>query len=221
MIEIFDEFYFLLCERCDKTALLFLGEDAIRYDFFYALITTKNLRPSDIQLEYPINQQSFIARKNINSYRKEKPQLDLVVDTEQLSFCAEFGLFRQNSNEKGNINSTARTVKFLNDMIRLGIDSFYTKRKSYFICVADKTFLGHQLKTKLIGAFPSDYQITYSIIKEQLKTKTSAFDNRFLPIFESLNSTVHSHLVFDKQVKGSKINRETRVLIWETNLLTN
>lgn len=219
MNEVFEEFYNLFSKRCDKSTLLSLGEDSLRYDFFYALTKKKNIHPSDINLEFPIHTNSFIARQNQKSYRKEKPQMDLVVDLDNLKFCAEFGMFRQNSNENGTINSTARTVKILNDMIRLAVDSFFTNRISYFICVADDTFLGHQLNTKIIGAFPSDYEITLDVIKQQLKTKTSAFDNRFLPVFENLNAHIFSKIVFDKQINSIKTNKKTKIIIWETALI--
>ena len=217
--DIFEEFYNLFSERCDNSPLLLLSEDAIRYDFFYSLTTIGNLKPSQINIEHPIHAKSFIPRMNQRSYRKEKPQMDLVVETENLNIAAEFGMFKQNSNEEGTVNSTARTVKLLNDMIRLAIDSVFTKRDSYFICIADNTFIGHQLKSKLIGRFPSHYIITNEIIEQQMRTKTSAFDSRFLSVFTTLNTHVKADLIFDRELVSKKIHRQAKVLIWRVSMV--
>lgn len=216
--EVFEEFFNLFSERCNTYPLLLLGEDTIRYDFFYAITVICNLRPSQIQIEVPIHSSSFIPRSNQNSYRKEKPQMDLVVETEKLNISVEFAMFKQNSNEDGTVNSTERTVKFMNDMMRLAIDSIYTKRKGYFICVADDTFLGHQLNTKLIGRFPSHYIITPEIIDRQMTTKTSKFDDRFLSVLKELNGNIKADIIFDRDVVGEKIHRITKILIWEVQL---
>lgn len=166
-----------------------------------------------------MNVSSFIPRANQNSYRKEKPQMDLVVETEQLNISIEFAMFKQNSNENGTVNSTARTVKFMNDMLRLAVDKHFTSRNSYFICVADDTFLGHQLKTKLIGKFPSHYEITSEIIKRQKETKTSKFDNRFLTVFDSLQGIIKADLIYNRDIIGPE--RQTKILIWEVSLVKN
>jgi hypothetical protein len=180
-----------------------------------ALIEIKKLRPYEIQLEFPSNHDSFILRNNKKSKRGEKPLIDLVVDKEELKFCVEFALFKQNSNEKGTINKTAKTVKMINDMIRLGNESYYTKRKAYFVCVADDKMLGHQLQSKILGVFPSNYLITMDIVKKQMETKTSDFDERFIKKFEEMNCSYHAKIIYNEKIEAKKINRETRMLIWE------
>jgi hypothetical protein len=191
-----------------------LGEDSIRYDFFIAISQIENLRPSDIQLEYSIHKSAFKERLNEKSKRKEKPQIDLVIETTNQKFNFEFGLFRQNSNEEGSINKTARTVKMLNDMIRLALDSYFTKRESYFICVADDKILRHQLQSKILGKFPSDYIIDNELIRKQKEKKTSDFDDRFLSVFEELDLKINSKIVYNEKMKAKLINRETRIIIW-------
>lgn len=217
--KVFDKYKTVFSERCDKIKLLDLGEDSIRYDFFIALSDIEKLRPSDIQLEYSIHKSAFTERQNKDSKRKEKPQIDLVVDTNKHKLNFEFGLFRQNSNEDGSINKTARTVKMLNDMIRLALDSYYTKRDAYFICVADDKMLGHQLQTKLLDKFPSNYKINKELIKKQKEKKTSNFDDRFLNVFNELDIEINSEIVFYEKVEAKLINRETRIIIW--NVTTN
>ncbi len=191
-----------------------MGEDSIRYDFFIAISQIENLRPSDIQLEYSIHKSAFKERLNEKSKRKEKPQIDLVIETTNQKFNFEFGLFRQNSNEEGSINKTARTVKMLNDMIRLALDSYFTKRESYFICVADDKILRHQLQSKILGKFPSDYIIDNELIRKQKEKKTSDFDDRFLSVFEELDLKINSKIVYNEKMKAKLINRETRIIIW-------
>lgn len=213
-LKVFERFKELFSERCGKIKLLDLGEDSVRYDFFIALSEIEMLSPSDMQLEYAINKSSFTERRNQNSKRKEKPQIDLVVDTQTHKLNIEFGLFRQNSNDDGSINKTARTVKMLNDMIRLALDSYFTKRDAYFICVADDKMLSHQLQSKLIDKFPSNYLINRDLIQKQKEKKTSKFDDRFLDVFNKLDIEVHSEIVFNESVEAKQITRETRIIIW-------
>ena len=213
--KVFHKYKELLTKRLDKINLLQIGEDSIRYDFFVALSEVEKLEPSDIQLEYKIDSDAFIPRDIANSKRKEKPILDLVVDTDKIRINFEFALFRQNSNVNGTINQTYRTVKMLNDMIRLGLDSYYSKRDSYFICVADKKMLGHQLRSELIGIFPSNYVITKKIIKNQQTTKTRNFDERFVNVLYRENIQINSHIVFNEEILAKKINMETRVIVWK------
>jgi hypothetical protein len=212
--EVFDRYKNLFEERCNKIRLLDLGEDSIRYDFFVALSEIEKLKPCDIQLEYSIHKSAFEERQNKNSKRKEKPQIDLVVETEKRKINFEFGLFRQNSNEEGSINKTARTLKMINDMVRLAVDSHFTKRESYFICVADDKMLGHQLQSKILGKFPSDYKINKELIEKQKEKKTSDFDERILTVFNGLNLTINSKIVFNQKIEAKLINRETRIIIW-------
>ncbi len=212
--QIFDSYKKLFEERCGKIKLLDLGEDSVRYDFFIALSEIEKLKPCDIQLEYSIHKSAFKERLNKKSKRKEKPQIDLVVETEQRKLNFEFGLFRQNSNEEGSINKTARTVKMINDMIRLAVDSHFTNRESYFICVADDKMLGHQLQSKILGKFPSDYVINKELIKKQKEKKTSDFDDRFLAVFNELDLSIKSKIIFNRKVEAKLINRETRIIVW-------
>lgn len=214
---VFSKFKELFTERCNKIALLDMGEDSVRYDFFIALSEKEKLKPSDIQLEYSIHKSAYLERKNPNSKRKENPQIDLVVDNDILKLNIEFGLFRQNSNENGNINKTARTVKMINDMIRLALDSFYSRRKAYFICVADDKMLGHQLKTKLLGKFPSNYTFSNDFILKQQETKTSDFDIRFLQVLDKLDVEITGEIVYNEKIEADFITKETRIIIWEIN----
>lgn len=213
--QVFEKYKRLFEERCDKIKLLELGEDSIRYDFFIALSEIKSLSPSDIQLEYSIHESAFIKRLNIKSKRKENPKIDLVVETEKIKLNFEFGLFRQDRNEEGSINKTARIVKIINDMIRLALDSKYTNRESYFICIADKKMLGHRLQSKLLGQFPSNYEINKELIKKQKEKKTSDFDDRFLETFSELDLKIKSEIIFNEEVKAKLINLETRIIVWK------
>ena len=85
----------LLEERLDSKPLLLIGEDAIRYDFFAALMMRYKFRPYQIQIEVPINSQTFVPANERISYRNEKPLIDLVVIEKELRVSVEFGLFRQ------------------------------------------------------------------------------------------------------------------------------
>jgi len=212
--KVFLKFRELLTKRLDKMELLEIGEDSIRYDFFLALSETEKLEPSDLQLEYKIHPKAFNPRNNKNSKRKEKPKLDLVVNTDKSKINVEFALFRQNSNNNGTINKTYKTVKMLNDMIRLGMDSFNTNRDAYFVCVADEKMLGHQLRSEIIGKFPSNYIITNSLIEKQQESKTSNFDDRFLHVFRN-NIQIAFKIIYNEEILAKRINLKTRIIVWQ------
>jgi len=223
---VFNRFKELFTERCDRIPLLNLGEDSVRYDFFIALAEVEKLKPCDIQIEVPIRNsesiQYFIPRDNKKSKRKEQPKMDLVLDKGNIGFCAEFGLFRQNRNDKGNIDQTTKTMKMIEDMIRLGIYSYNNKLKAYFICVADDKMLRHHLQSRILGEFPSDYQISMEIIKKLMEKKTAAkemnkedFYGRFIKKFEEMKCSFQAKLLFNEEIKAEKINMETRIVIWE------
>ena len=208
----------LLEERLNHKTLLSIGEDSIRYDFFTALCETYNLRPYQIEIEVPLNANCFVPNKNSESKRNEKPMIDLVVKNSELNICSEFGLFRQNSNEKGTINKTARTIKMINDMIRASLESKFTDSTGYFICVADNKIIGHKMRNDFVGKFPSDYEITNEFIEYQLEQKTNNIDNRFLNIFLPMNKKIISKIVFNERLYSQNIKNETRVIIWETKI---
>lgn len=216
--QLFDNYKRLLEERLDKYRLLHIGEDTIRYDFFAALMETYGLKPSQIQLEVAINGQCFIPLGEAIAYRKEKPLIDLVVMEPELNISVEFGLFRQNSNEKGAINKTARIVKMLNDMIRVSLETYFTGTLGYFICVADYKMLGHQMRNNVIDRFPSNYLITNEIIERQLEDKTNRFDKRFLKVFQPMDRKILSQLIYNEPLSAAKIKYDTRLLIWQITL---
>ncbi|WP_367755825.1 hypothetical protein [Flavobacterium sp. WC2430] len=214
MNEIFEVYKELFTKRCHYIPLLEMGEDSVRYDFFTATTTVKNLENYDIVLESEINKLAYIPRQlSPNTLRKQKPKMDMVID--KLNVCAEFALFKQNSNEQGTINKTNRLIKTLNDMIRLGLESNFTRRNAYFICVADSKMLGHQLQSKRLGKFPSDYHITLDLVNELCLKKTSAFDKRFINKMQQLNLSFSAKLILNEQIVASKIKFETRLLVWQ------
>lgn len=213
MEDVFITFESLFTQRCEFIPLLEMGEDSVRYDFFMALIEERDLKNYEIRLESPINVQCFIPRANMRSYRKEKPKMDLVV--EKLNICCEFGLFRQNSNEKGTINKTDRLIKTLNDMIRLGLETYFTNRKAYFICVADAKMLGHRLQSRLLERFPSNYEITPNLIVQLSEMKTADFDMRFIEKMNELNLSFNAKIAYNEEIIANRINFETRLIIWE------
>lgn len=209
----------LLEERLNRRPLLLIGEDSIRYDFFVALMETYGLRPSQIHIEVPINGQTFVPARERISFRNEKPLIDLVVVESELKISVEFGLFKQNSNENGAINKTARLVKMLNDMIRVSLEAYFTNTKGLFICVADHKMLGHQIRSNIVGRFPSCYTITNDIINHQLTQRTNKFDKRFLKVFQPMCKNVSSRLICDMLLEAEKIRKQTKLLIWEVSLV--
>ncbi|WP_281296936.1 hypothetical protein [Flavobacterium limnophilum] len=214
MDKIFKTYKKLFTQRCHNIPLLEIGEDSVRYDFFIASTEVKNLKNYEIVLESAISSQAYIPRQvSPNTLRKQKPKMDIVID--KLNICAEFGLFRQNSNEEGTINKTNRLIKTLNDMIRLGLESNFTKRNAYFICVADSKMLRHQLQSKSLGPFPSDYQINLDLVNELCLKKTSDFDRRFINKMQELNLSFNAKLIFNEEIIADKINLETRLIAWE------
>lgn len=218
MEEVLKVYKKLFTERCDNIPLLDMGEDSIRYDFFIAISKVMNLRNYDIMLESAISKEAYIPRVlSPRTMRKQKPKMDMVID--KLDFCAEFGLFKQNSNEEGTIDKTDRLIKTLNDMIRLGIVSKLTGRNAYFICVADSKMLGHQLQTKRLKQFPDNYIITSDLVDELKLMRTTKFDSRFTDKMKELNLSFSSNLIFNEIIMAKKINFETRLLVWQVKTI--
>lgn len=215
MKDLFEAYKKNIEERLNDKPLLMIGEDSIRYDFFAALMEVYNLRPSQIHIEMPINSQCFIPSTDKVSYRKQKPLIDLVVSEPSLKIAVEFGLFRQNSNEDGTIDKTARLAKMLNDMIRVSLEAHFSNTKGYFICVADDKMLKHQLRSKAVDRFPSSYIISSDVISHMLTYKTKKIDTRFLNVFFPLGREIVSKLVVDERINAKQVVKETRILIWE------
>jgi hypothetical protein len=214
---VFEKYKNLLQERINKISFLEIREDSIRYDFFVALSEIEKLSPSDIQLEYSIHKSAYLPRENKQSKRNENPQIDLVVDTSTNKLNFEFGLFRRNSNENGSIDKTAKTIKMINDMIRLALDSNFTNRDSYFICVADEKILGHQLQSKIIGSFPSNYLLDKDLVCGLKQLKTSKLDDRFAHKLNELDLKINSEIIFNEKLEA--LSLETRVIVWKVMLL--
>lgn len=216
MEEVFNRFKELFEQRFQRIIVTNIGEDSVRYDFFLALKEIKNLNSWDIQLEHPISSEAYVPRNNQRSYRKEKPQMDLWVDIPDFKIGCEFGLFRQNSNIDGSIDTTERTFKMLDDFLRLTLHCHFTQSRGYFICVADSMMLGHRLRNRALGAFPSDHYTFNNLELEHIiGNKKNNLEERFLNKLGELNLNVNAALIYNERV-NSNINRlETRILIWE------
>lgn len=216
MEEVFKKFAELYKQRNSRIPSINMGEDSVRYDFFLALSEIKNLKNYEIQLESPIDNRSYISRNNPRSQRGEKPVIDLTVTIKSLSLCAEFGLFRQNSNPKGNINKTARIGKMINDMLRLGLHSFYSEANAYFICVADKKILGHKLKSDVYHPFPAEsYLINQNKIDELPESGRQKIDQRFINKQDELNISFEAKLVFFRNIETELNPLESKIFIWK------
>ena len=214
--------------RFNQQSILNLGEDSVRYDFFNAFMNSYNLQPYDIQVEFPINTNSFTPNFNPRSKRKENPQIDLYCMHPNKIISAEFGLFKRNSNPKGQVNSSEKVFKMLNDILRLSLNKLYTPNESYFICVADSTILGTQMNNAILPAFPSPvYTFGYTDINNWVNTIKSAkskFDSRFVHKANLLGLTINAKLIYNQRILNPGLpplsitnNLETRVLVYKIN----
>ncbi|MBA3901365.1 MAG: hypothetical protein H0X62_14350 [Bacteroidetes bacterium] len=222
---VFNNFKQIFETRYSLLSALDIGEDSVRYDFFAALNKSLQLNPWEIQLESPINKQAFIPRENPRRKSDEKPRIDLLVINSELNFCAEFALFKRNKVEGSPINETEYAFKVLNDILRLGLHSFYSCSKAYFICIADATMLKKQLWHKKTPPFPGDfYEFNYHTLKDIMGEYKSSkrIDPRFLLKLEQSNLTIRADKIFDEKVNSAINPLETRTLVWEvTNKQTN
>lgn len=216
MEELFNNFTELYTKRSSLIHTTQMGEDSIRYDFFVSLMKTFGLNAWEIIIEQPIHSSAFIPNFNQRSYRKEKPLIDLCVPKKGLEFCVEFGSFRQNSNELGDINKTGRLSKMFNDFIRVALHTFFSGLDGYFVCVADKKILGHHLRSKLFPPFPAEeYLINNELIMKYTETVKNKIDKRFINQLIKLNIDVKAKLIYNHLIE-TKLNLiETRVLIWK------
>jgi hypothetical protein len=221
MEEVFLEFKRLFEIRYNQISVLNMGEDSVRYDFFTALQKIKGLEPWQLQLEYPLHENSFIPNLKKGSKRNEKPQVDLWVNEPDIKLCVEFGMFRRNSNDKGDIAVTENTIKMLNDFIRVALHSHCASCEGYFVCIADAKMLDYQLlKSKALPAFPGkQYKFNYSVVESLINMYKSAkkFDMRFVNRKKELALDITSDLVFCDQVMSQTNPLKTLALVWKVN----
>ncbi len=226
MKKVFESYRELFHHRYEVISSLDMGEDSIRYDFFLALQNEMKLNPWDIQLEFPMGANTYIPNPapSTGLLRKEKPIMDLRVETPELRICVEFGFFRRNSNDEGSINQTDLTFKMLNDFIRLGIYAQLNQSKGYFVCVADSFMLEHQLRAGVLPPFPGErYNFHYEGMVEimgDLASATKGIKERFFHRFRELNLEIDAVLVYNEEISTVLNPWETRILIWELNVTT-
>jgi hypothetical protein len=227
MINTFNDFKSNFENRFNQQSILNLGEDSVRYDFFISFMNNYKLEPYDIQVEFPINPNAFTPNLNPNSKRKENPQIDLYCMHPIKVITAEFGLFKRNGNPDGIVNSSEKIFKMLNDMLRLSLNKIYVPNESFFICVADSTILGTQMRNNILPAFPSAlYSFDYNDINNWVNTIKSAeskFDSRFVHKANQLGLTINAELIYNQAIlnPGPPLsitnNLETRVLVYKIN----
>jgi len=222
MQSVFERFKELFEKRYSSFSVLDLGEDSVRYDFFYALMEKLNLEPFDIQLEYPLYAGTFIPRQNIKRKRNEKPQVDLLINTNNKHLCVEFAFFKRNKVEGSPGNDTEYAFKILNDLMRLGLQSYFTKADAYFVCVADEIMLGKQLRSRKLPKFPAEfYKFNHSelsTIANNYKSAEKKIDKRFFLKLKEVGITIIAEKIFDKSL-ASQINQmETRALVWKIRI---
>lgn len=221
MQNVFEYFRDLFEKRYSQYSVLELGEDSIRYDFFSALTTKLNMNPWEIQLEYPLHNDTFLPRQNEKRKRNEKPQVDLRVKNANNNFCVEFAFFKRNKVDGSPGNDTAYTFKILNDMMRLGLQSHVTNAEAYFICVADEIMLGKRLTRTDLPKFPADlYRFDHPSLTDIMSRYKSAkiIDERFHKKLLEFNVTIIAEKVFDELVKSGINKMETRALVWKIHL---
>lgn len=217
---VFEQFLQLFSERLNRIEILKIGEDSVRYDFFSALSEVLELQTWDLQLEYPAHNESYIPRMDVKSKRKENPQIDLVVSNEKIKTAFEFGLFRRNSNPKGTVNKTGRTLKMINDFVRLGLHNHLTNEDSFFICVADSFMLNHRMDSKIYDSFPAKKYLVTSKELEKLRNSVKTekfFDERFLKQAENLKLSIKAELIYESAIQVSTLEHETKILVWKIN----
>lgn len=74
--------------------------------------------------------------------------------------------------------------------------------------------LRHQLQSKRLGKFPSDYHINLDLVNELCLKKTSAFDRRFINKMQQLNLSFSAKVILNEEIIANKINFETRLIVW-------
>lgn len=215
----FEIFRDLFEERYRRISVLDLGEDSVRYDFFSALKESLNLRPWEIQLEHAVHPQSFKPRENAKRKRDEKPQIDLWFEDANQRVGVEFAIFKCNKGDGSRINNTEYIFKVLNDMMRLALNAELTNSKAYFVCIADSSMLGKQLRNKQLPAFPgAEYTFDVDKLQGLIDTMISAkkrLDERFIYKLREMNMKVTGQLVYDERVESETNPLETKALIWE------
>ena len=222
MIQTFNNFRDKFQERFNRNSILNLGEDSVRYDFFIGLMETKNLQTYQIQVEHPIHPGAYIPRQALNAKRNENPQIDLFLNTPELKITCEFGLFKRDSNLNGNANTTEKQFKLINDLLRLSLNKVFIDNKAYFICVADASILGAQMRGNVLPQFPADnYNFDYLDLNnwiQNIKSAEKKIDQRFIEKANQIQLSINAELFYNQPLINpidiADNLLETRILIY-------
>lgn len=233
MTNTFNDFKRNFQNRFNLQSILDLGEDSVRYDFFIAFMNRNNLQPYDIQVEYPINPDSYVPHPHPNSKRPENRQIDLFCNHPSKVITAEFGLFKRNSNPDSTINTTEKVFKMLNDMLRLSLNQIFSPNEAFFVCIADSKILGSQMRNNILPTFPADnYEFNHNDISEWItiyRSAESAFDKGFVDKANILQLSINAELIFNEIIQNpiqpqpaanlyefpATNNLETRALVYQ------
>lgn len=223
MNTVLDLFHRHFEQRYDRTSVLQLTEDAVRYDFFSALMHTRNLRSWEIQIEQPIHPGAYVPRNNDKSKRGEKPQIDLAFGDGDERVYVEFAMFKRNSVDNSPINDTENAFKVLNDMMRLALQIHMDRGRGFFVCVADSKMIGKRLtRSDRFLAFPAkQYEFDYKALQDlsNLYTVGRKIDPRFLAKLQETGMTVRAEQVFERDLKSRRNELRTIVSAWKVEAL--
>ena len=212
-------FHELFTHRCNNISFLDISEDSVRYDFSIAISEILKLNPWDIQLQSGIVKSICHDMANEPGSKKDRPELDMVIMKNDININVEFDLFRKESFDEVRMNKNARTIKMLNDMVRLAFDSYFTKRKCYYVCVTDKTLIGHKINSDNIKKFPSDYGLSKSMILKLKETYTKGFDERIISRIDQNISAIQSTIIYNQLLKANGTSKTSRIIAWEVKCL--
>lgn len=203
------------------------GEDSIRYDFFHAVMKMYDLKPFQLQLEYPIPNSQFEKKeKKEDSGRGRhdfKPEVDLLIDPSgnfKNGLICEFAYFRKPEKAK-NQDKTGKHGKILNEIFRLSLMKNHPKFKEYkclLICVTDEEMINYA-KEGTRGATPIKIQEEYKLNQDFLgKLKNTAIDKidlKFKSKIDELNIIPTAKRIYN--IKSDSGN--WAIWIWEINFI--
>jgi hypothetical protein len=229
MKKLISEFEKLFTERIEHFENFnSFGEDGIRYDFFNAVMNTYNIKPYQLQLEYPIPNTQFenkVNKETTGRGRHEfKPEVDLLIkpyENLQDGMIVEFAYFRKPEKAQ-NQDKTGKHGKILNEIFRLALMKNFEEFKDYkcyLICVTDDEMINYA-KEGTRGATPIGIQDEYILSNDFLmkfkKTAYDKIDEKFKNQIVKLEITPTAKRIFNI-VSTKKLN--WGIWIWEVSFI--
>lgn len=237
MKEFFNLFHHQVKHRFEKFGSLhMIGEDSIRYDFFYTLMKHYKLETSDIILEQAFPSSLDFQKPENNKEPKQgrrgfKPELDLRVDPLgelKQGLLAEFSFFKE-TQKASNQPRTTKHGKLMNDIFRLALlksikstdadkkENDFSLHRCILVCVSDAEMINYNRKSKNGNSLQMEYELSEKYLEESPLTTQNQIKNHFKTKAQNLGITPVAKQIFYRQEEAQDDLPVWCTWIWEVD----